>query len=150
MIYIFLIIFLILIDLISKRYINKKYKINEEKSLYKNKIYIRHIKNEGLAYGILKNSKKLIYIIVFICTLLVSILFYCAFKENSKLKKIAFSFALGGALGNFIERIKNKSITDFIYIKYKNAPIFNFADIFLFISSILLIIKEIKDIIIRK
>ena len=63
---------------------------------------------------------------------------------------MAFSFALGGALGNFIDRIKNKNITDFIYVKYKKAPIFNLADIFLVISPILIFFKEIKDIITKK
>ncbi|WP_317368166.1 signal peptidase II [uncultured Tyzzerella sp.] len=150
MIYFFIIIILILLDLGSKSYVKRKYKLNEDVSIYKDKVYICHIKNEGLAYGVLKNSKKFIYIIVSVCLLLVGILFYSAFKEGSKLKKLSFSFALGGALGNFIDRIKNKNITDFIYIKYKKAPIFNLADVFLFISPILLFINEIKDIISKK
>ena len=150
MIYIFLIIFLVLLDLGSKKYVNKRYKLNEKISIYKDKIYIYHIKNEGLAYGFLKNTKKIMYIIISICLIGLCILSCFAFKEKSKLKKLAFSFALGGALGNFIDRIKNKNITDFIYVKYKKAPIFNLADIFLFISPILMIIKEIKDAIIRK
>ncbi len=150
MIYFIIIILLILLDLGSKAYIKKKYKLNEDVSIYKDKIYICHIKNEGLAYGFLKNSKKLIYIIVSICLLLVTILFYSAFKENSKLKKLAFSFALGGAIGNFLDRIKNKNITDFIYIKYKKAPVFNLADIFLFMAPILILIKELKYIIIKR
>lgn len=150
MLYFFIIIALIIIDLGTKSYVKRKYKLNEEVSLYKDIVYICYIKNEGLAYGFLKNTKKLIYVIVSICLTLVGILFYFAFKEKSKLKKLSFSLALGGALGNFIDRIKNKNITDFIYIKYKKAPIFNLADVFLFISSILISIKEIKDIIKEK
>lgn len=150
MIYFFIIIILILLDLGSKAYVKKRYKLNDEINIYKDKIYICHIKNEGLAYGFLKNTKKLIYVIVSVCILLVIMLFYSAFKGKSILKKLGFSFALGGALGNYIDRIKNKNITDFIYIKYKKAPVFNLADIFLFISPILILIKEIKDIITEK
>lgn len=150
MIYFFIIIILVFLDLKTKSYIKKRYKINEEIRLYKDKIYICHIKNEGLAYGFLKNCKKCIYILISLCILFISILFYNAFKERSKLKKLAFSFALGGALGNFIDRIKNKNITDFIYVKYKKAPIFNLADIFLVISPMLIFFKEIKDIITKK
>ncbi len=148
--YIFFILFLIILDLGSKKYVSKKYKLNEKINVYKDKIYIYHIKNEGLAYGFLKNSKKAIYIISSFCITILSIFAFVSFKEKSRLRKIAFSFALGGAFGNFIDRIKNKKITDFLYIKHKNAPIFNLADIFLFISPILMIIKEIKDFISKR
>ena len=150
MIYFFIVIILVLLDLYSKEYIKNRYKINEKVNLYKDKLYIYHTKNEGFAYGVLKKFKKLIYIVVSICLIFVFIFFFKSFKENSKIKKLAFSFALGGALGNFIDRVQNKNITDFIYIKYKKAPIFNLADIFLFTSPILIGIKEIKDIILKK
>ena len=150
MIYFFIVIILVLLDLYSKEYIKNRYKINEKVNLYKDKLYIYHTKNEGFAYGILKKFKKLIYIVVSICLIFVFICFFKSFKENSKIRKLAFSFALGGALGNFIDRVQNKNITDFIYIKYKKAPIFNLADIFLFTSPILIGIKEIKDIILKK
>lgn len=143
MIYIFIIIFLVFIDLFSKKYVKNKYKLDEKVSLYKDKVYICYVKNEGLAYGILKKAKKSIYIIISICLIALFILSYFIFKDKSKLKKIAFSFALGGALGNFIDRAKNKSVTDFIYLKHKNTPIFNFADVFLFIAPMLLIFEEI-------
>ena len=150
MVYFIIIFILVALDLGSKAYVKKRYNINEEKSIYKDKIYICHIKNEGFAFGVLKNSKKIIYTVVSVCVCLLFLLFYFAFKEKSLLKKLGFSFAIGGGLGNFIDRMINKNITDFIYIKYKKAPVFNFADIFLFISPVFLFIKEIKDIIIKK
>lgn len=144
MIYFLIILLLIFLDLFSKNYINKNYKLNEKKQIYKN-LYIYHIKNEGMAYGIFKNFKNIIYVLICINLIFVIFMFYGTFKQNSKLKKLAFSFILAGALGNFIDRVKNKNVTDFIFIKFKKLPIFNLADIFLFISPIILIIKEIKD-----
>lgn len=141
--YFFIIMFLILLDLSLKEYVKSKYKIGEEINIYKNRIFICYTKNKGLAYGFLKNCKKTIYFIIIISIFLISVLFYFAFKEKSILKKLAFSFALGGALGNFIDRIKNKAVTDYIYIKAKKAPIFNLADIFLLISIVLIFIKDI-------
>lgn len=143
MLYFFIIIMLFLTDYISKQYIKNRYKLNEKISVYKDYIYIFHIKNEGFAYGILKNFKKLIYIIMSLCMVFICLLFFKSLKEDSKIKKIAFSFALGGALGNFYDRIKNKNITDFIYIKYKNLPIFNLADIYLLLSLILILLESI-------
>ena len=142
--YFIIIIILFFIDLFSKKYIKTKYPVNKKVNLYKNNIHIIHIKNEGFAYGFLKSYKKLIYIIMFICLIIICFLFKKSIKENDKLKSLAFSIALGGALGNFYDRIKHKNITDFISInskKFKNLPIFNLADIFLFISPILVFIS---------
>lgn len=144
MIYFAIIVILVIIDLVSKQYVKKNFKLHKEYYLCKF-FNIYHIKNEGIAYGFFKNSKKLIFTFLSICLIIVCILFLLAFKENSKLKKLAYSFALGGAFGNFIDRVINKNVTDFFHIKGTKSPIFNFADIFLIISPIFLIIKELKD-----
>ena len=150
MVYFFIVIFIFLIDLFSKFIIKKKFSLNKEYPIYKNKIFICHIKNKGFAYGALKKFQKLIMCSTSIAVLILLVLFCLALKDTSKLKKLALSFALGGALGNYYDRLKNKSITDFIYIKYKNAPIYNLADFFLMASPIMLLIKLFKDILIKK
>lgn len=141
-----LIAFLIFIaDLLSKHIVKKNFALNKKYNLYKNKIYIYHIKNKGLAYGLFKNSQKLIFIFISFGILILLATFYFYLKNNSKLEKLALSFALGGTLGNYYDRLKNKSVTDFIYIKYKNAPIYNIADFFIISSPILILIKYLKD-----
>ncbi len=45
-----------------------------------------------------------------------------------------------GAIGNFIDRIKNKYVIDFIYFKPIDFPVFNFADILITIGCMLMII----------
>lgn len=150
MVYFFIVIVIFLIDLISKSIIKKKFSLNKEYSIYKNKISIYHIKNKGLAYGILKNFPKLIIYSMSIAIIILFAVFCLFLNDNSKLKKLALSFALGGALGNYYDRLKNKHITDFIYIKYKNAPVYNLADFFLIASPIILLIKFLKDIFIKK
>ena len=42
-----------------------------------------------------------------------------------------FSLIVGGALGNFIDRICLGGVRDFIELKFIEFPIFNFADVFL-------------------
>ncbi|QKQ24161.1 lipoprotein signal peptidase [Candidatus Ruthia endofausta] len=63
-----------------------------------------------------------------------------------KFKLISLALILSGALGNMIDRIANGSIVDFIDFHYDgfNYPIFNFADIFISIGVILLIILDWK------
>ncbi len=63
-----------------------------------------------------------------------------------KFKLISLALILSGALGNMIDRITNGFVVDFIDFHYAgfNYPIFNFADIFISIGVILLIIVDWK------
>jgi signal peptidase II len=62
-------------------------------------------------------------------------------KQNAMLG-VALSLMLGGAIGNFIDRLFRKEVVDFIhtYIFGYNFPIFNIADSSLTIGVILLFI----------
>ena len=62
--------------------------------------------------------------------------------------KILFSLILGGALGNFYDRIVYYAVPDFIDIHYKDFHwfTFNVADIFITVGLILLIFSDfVKD-----
>ena len=48
-----------------------------------------------------------------------------------------------GAVGNFIDRVKNKYVVDFIYFKLIDFPVFNFADICITIGCAVLILSLI-------
>lgn len=146
MVYFIIVFVIITLDLISKYYIKKNYKINSLKEIIKNKVYINHVKNTGIAYS---GFSKYTNIIAVFSSVAVTALFVCMIKSIKKnsLKGLNFSLALllGGAMGNLYERIRYKSVTDFIYIKGKKFPVFNIADIFITIGGILLIMFNIKE-----
>ena len=136
-----------LVDLFSKRYINKKYKLSKQNEIYPDKLYIWNTKNKGIAYNKLEQSPNMVKFITGAITALLGVVFACTvFKSNtSKLFKLGISTALGGALGNLIDRMKNGCVTDFIYIKskkIKNMPIFNIADVGIFLGSICMFLTE--------
>ena len=58
------------------------------------------------------------------------------------MEKVAFSLIVGGAIGNFVDRVFYGYVIDFIDIKiFKyDYPIFNLADSFIVIGVILLVI----------
>ena len=64
--------------------------------------------------------------------------------KSSGLKKYSLLMILGGALGNVFDRIIYKAVPDFIDFHIGNFHwfIFNFADIFISIGVIFLIIME--------
>ena len=59
--------------------------------------------------------------------------------------KIFISLVLGGALGNFYDRLTYNAVPDFIDIHYQNFHwfTFNIADIFITIGIIMLISKDL-------
>ena len=64
-----------------------------------------------------------------------------------KMLPIAFSFILGGALGNVYDRLVHGYVIDFIdvYVNNWHWPAFNIADSAIFIGAALLIIDMIKN-----
>ena len=70
-------------------------------------------------------------------------LIYLIIKKNF-IDKILFSFIIGGALGNFYDRLTYYAVPDFIDIHYKSFHwfTFNIADIFITLGIIILIIKD--------
>lgn len=136
--------FALSIDIVSKKWAIKNLRVGEKKEVLKNRFYFWHIKNHGIAYN--KLGKYPHWIVttsaVMICALFFSI--FPLLKDGKKVWRIFFSgLFFGGALGNFFERVRKKQVTDFIYIKGKNLPIFNFADIFIVLGALFSVIDSI-------
>ena len=49
-------------------------------------------------------------------------------------------FLVAGAIGNYIDRIMNHYVVDFIYVSLINFPVFNVADCYVTVSVILLFV----------
>ena len=66
-----------------------------------------------------------------------------AFKAG-KYEKIIFSIIIGGALGNFYDRIFLNAVPDFIDLHYKNFHwfTFNVADIYITLGIITLLMRD--------
>ena len=63
------------------------------------------------------------------------------------LEKILFSLIIGGAIGNFYDRVVYFAVPDFIDMHYKNFHwfTFNIADIFITLGIITIILKDLLE-----
>ena len=142
----FLIVLLIfLTDRFSKSYIiylDQKKIVSE---IFSSKfLNLQLIWNEGIAFGLFSFDETNLYnALTFIIFLIILLIFIMAIK-NEGLKKYSLLMILGGALGNFYDRIFYRSVPDFIDFHIENFHwfIFNVADIFITIGVILMIILE--------
>ena len=138
-------LFFIIIDFVSKRLIISLVGYEEYVSLIKNFLGITYVKNTGIAWSLFDNNQIFVAIISLLIILVIS---YYSFKNKPKnnIEKMAYSLVLGGAIGNFIDRIIYRGVIDFISVKIfgYDYPIFNLADSFIVIGVIILLIYTYK------
>ena len=141
-----LIIFIFLIDRISKilivSYIKESGKAEIALTTFLN---LNLIWNEGIAFGLLSFEDALSYNLVTIIISIVIIILLIMLNKAEKLSRFAILLVIGGALGNFFDRIYYSAVPDFIdfHLKSFHWFIFNVADIFISIGIICLIYVEI-------
>ncbi|MEM7330690.1 MAG: signal peptidase II [Chloroflexota bacterium] len=105
-----------------------------------------HVANTGAAFGMFQNGGTVFMIFAVIVS--IGILYYNFFglEGNQRLMRVALGLQLGGALGNFIDRVRIGHVTDFIDI----GPwyIFNVADMSIVGGAIVLgfiVFQEMRE-----
>ena len=100
--------------------------------------------NIGIGFGIMSTNSSIIYnLITFTIGFIILFLLYI-FLISQKLEKISYSIIIGGALGNFYDRLVFNAVPDFIDIHYKNFHwfTFNVADIFISVGVLIFILSN--------
>ena len=135
-------IIIILIDQFTKYLVSHNYKIliNRNFLLFK----LDFVKNYGAAFNILSGSRIFLSLISIIFSILLIYLIFRKYTLNS-FDLYAYSFILGGTIGNGIDRIYKGFVVDFINLNIINFPVFNIADISINIGFIILLYNIFKN-----
>ncbi len=144
MISIFLIgILFLLIDIISKQLVLYFMVENQTIQIIPHFFSLTYVKNTGVAFSMLEGN---ILFILLMSVIVVGVLVYFAKNRgSSQLENLCYSMILGGALGNFLDRIFYGYVIDFFdftLFGFKMA-IFNVADILIVCGVFLLIVLEL-------
>ncbi|MBR4574706.1 MAG: signal peptidase II [Lachnospiraceae bacterium] len=95
--------------------------------------------NTGAAFGILSGHRVLFLLIALIVVLaIVYLLWNMPDPSRYKVIEILLVFIAAGGTGNMIDRFISGSVVDFIYISCINFPIFNVADMYVSICTVIL------------
>ena len=135
----------ILIDQLLKYIVLLKLNINENLVVVDNFFSLSIAFNTGASWSLLSNFPWLLIIISFLA---MGIIIYYLFKSNdTKINLFAYSFLLGGLIGNLLDRIFRGYVVDFLAFKILgyNYPVFNFADIVIVMGAFLLAWSIFKD-----
>ena len=137
----------IIIDFITKLIISNNLVMNTSVEIIPNFFSLTYTHNYGGAWSIFNNNTLAITIISFI--VIIGIIYYLLKnKVTKKIEIIGYSLLLGGAIGNFIDRIVYGYVIDFFdfYIFGYDFPIFNIADIGIVVGIILLLVSMILEV----
>jgi len=140
--FIILVIIIFSIDRISKikvisEFHDRAYSIN-------NFLDIDLIWNIGIGFGFLSTDSSFIYnSITLIISIVILALFFILIKSKN-LDKLIYTIIIGGALGNFYDRLIYRGVPDFIDLHFNNFHwfTFNVADIFISMGILFFIIRS--------
>ncbi len=109
--------------------------------------FLEHVPNYGAAFGILQNGGQIFTVtaVIVAIAILISIHFL---RQTQRFTQILLGMALGGALGNFIDRVMQGYVTDFLKFGIPGRaywPNFNVADASIVVSVILLTILAWRE-----
>ena len=141
-------IFIIIFDQVTKLMAIKYLKTSPPFIILDNFFQFHYVENYGAAFGILQN-KKIFFVIITLAVILAITLFLVKnYYEINGFMRIALSMLLGGAIGNFIDRLRLGYVVDFISFRLINRydfPVFNIADIFIVAGTGLILLLVLFD-----
>ncbi|AWQ87615.1 signal peptidase II [Staphylococcus aureus] len=109
--------------------------------LWEGVFHITSLRNKGAAFGILQGQRWFFIIVTLIVVL--GIIYYLQTEgRNNRQISFALSLLLGGALGNFFDRLIRGEVIDSLDFRLIDYPIFNLADVFI-VSGVALMILEV-------
>ncbi len=111
---------------------------------------LTHVHNYGAAFSFLSSAggwQRWFFTAIAIGISVVILWWLKQSPRSQKLLPVAFSFILGGALGNVYDRLVHGYVIDFLdfYVNNWHWPAFNIADSAIFIGAALLIVDMLKN-----
>jgi signal peptidase II len=141
-----------LIDQLSKYFISIYLPPQQPVAILENFLHINYIRNVGAAFGLLSHLSSQVrtplFLGISILAILMILFFFSRLEAKQSFLSSSLSLILGGALGNFLDRIRLGYVVDFLdfhwYDRY-HWPAFNIADTAITVGVILLILEVISS-----
>ena len=100
---------------------------------------LHYLENRGAAFGLFQNQQFFFIIsVIFISVVIIWIYTRVPMSKRYLPLRGCAVFIMAGAAGNCIDRVMQQYVVDFLYFKLINFPIFNVADIYVTVGTLLL------------
>lgn len=146
MVYYLIALIVFLIDQGTKYLIATHLELAEQIPVIGDFFLITSHRNTGAAFGILEGQQWFFFLVTLI--VVIGIVWYMnKAKATRKLLPLALALVLGGAIGNFLDRMLNGEVVDFLMFNFGSYtfPIFNVADSCIVIGAVLILLDSLRD-----
>lgn len=132
------ILLLIFFDQFTKYLAVEKLKYYPPYVLIDGVLELNYLENKGAAFGMLQDKRTLF---IFMTVVMLTVVFYVLLKLPAGKKFVSWQVFLclicAGGIGNMIDRLRFDYVVDFIYFVLIDFPVFNLADIFITVGTVL-------------
>ena len=126
---------IITVDQLVKMYVHTHFALGESVTVIENFFNLTYVRNTGAAFGIFGESHPLFREIFFLSmppiAVLVILTILRGVHERDRINIVALSLIFGGAIGNYIDRLRFRYVIDFLDFHlagHYTWPAFNVAD----------------------
>ena len=134
----------VFLDQLTKQIIIKKLAIYETIPLIQGFFDLVHVRNKGMAFGIMNNARSnsgtwLLVAMSSVAIILLLVWFF-RMKDEGVFFTLSLSLILGGAGGNIIDRLRFGEVVDFldVYVGAYHWPAFNVADAAITVGTVMI------------
>lgn len=143
MIYIFLFLIMLVIDQYTKYIIDSNFITGESSPIIDGFFNLTYVQNRGMAFGLFQGKIDVVSIVALLAVMVIMAYFIKNIKKISVLQKIAYTMIFSGAIGNLIDRFLRGFVIDMLDFRGIWSFIFNFADVWINIGVILIVVEYI-------
>lgn len=127
--------FVVAFDQLVKIYIHTNFALGDSLPVIQDFFNITYVRNTGAAFGIGSNANELLRSMIFLTlpplAMIIILSMMTSVEESDRWQVFSLSLIFGGALGNYIDRLRFGYVIDFLDFHYKGIwsyPAFNIAD----------------------
>jgi len=143
---------IVALDQATKMYVHTAFELGEQVVVIQNFFNFTYVRNPGAAFGFLRDAPAAFRSIFFLSVpptvMLIILTMLWSTPAAQKLQVVALSLVFGGAIGNYIDRIRFGYVVDFLDFYIPDVytwPAFNVADIAIVVGVGFILLEIIQD-----
>lgn len=139
--------FIVAADQLTKIYVHANFGLGETIAVIPNIFHITYVRNLGAAFGIFREFSETFRTAFFLTmppmAMIVIAMMLRGVEDSDRWQVFSLSLIFGGAMGNYIDRLRFGYVIDFLDFHYYDVwsyPAFNIADSAIVVGVILLLV----------
>lgn len=141
----------VILDQVTKWLVTANLALHQSVTIIKGFLDLVHVRNTGVAFGMLSSSdipyRTIFFLFISLVAMAVIVMFLNKLRANQTGWIVGLGLVFGGAWGNLIDRVRMGGVTDFIdvHVSYHHWPAFNVADSAVTIGALLLVLQIVRQ-----